>query len=356
MKKIIILVLIALNACSENEPLNIGWIGPLSGDVASVGTANLEGAQLAVDKINSEGGIKGKKINLLVEDDKYLNERSVAAYRKLTQVQNAKAVLMVTYGGVMSVAPIADQDKTVAINSLDASDELAKAGEFVFGIGAYDEGIGKVMAEQALALSKRRAGLLYLNEDPYPILVATGFEQNFENKGEVVQTEVYSFGETDFRSRLLKIKNARIDVLVVIGYDEAGLAFKQAQELGINVTFLTADTISSENFQANGGSSLEGAYFPFWEAAQSPEYASFKQEYVQKFGKEPSLELYTVTGYDAMLALGQALQEEDLAKAMYDLKNFKGVAGNINMEPDGMVRTITLAPYRYVNDTFKKLA
>lgn len=346
------------------DTIKIGWIGPLSGDVSTIGIANKEGAELAVNAINEAGGVGGRKLVLVAEDDQYNSKISVNAFRKLIEVDSVDAVLMVTYGGIKSVSPIADAMKIITIDSLDASDEIASAGDYVFGIGIYDDGVGRIMAEYAYKIGKRRAGIIFLLDDPYPVLVKKGFLNRFKELGGSAAAEPYSFGETDFRSRLVKIKDSNPDILVVVGYDEAGLAFRQARELGLNITFISADTLTSEGFRRNAGDSAEGAYFPFWEAAQTEKYLKFRKDYVENYGKEPVLELYSVTGYDSVLALQAALENsisadfvnrESLRNNMYELKNISGVAGRINMDADGIVRTIELSMYQLKNSTFAKI-
>lgn len=343
-------ILFVLIGCSEEpESIVVGWSGPLSGDYAIIGVENLRGVQLALDEINDS------RIKLVIEDDQFDETKTLTAYQKLVQFNNIKSFLTVTYGGVLALGNRAEPDSVIIVDSLDTSEEIANAGEGVFGIGIYDEGIGYSLAEfSAVNLNSKKAGILYNDVDPFPLLVVTAFQQKYEaNVGSKARFEKYSPEDKDFRTPLLKLKDA--DALVIIGFDEAGLAVRQARELGINAPILGIDTSTSEGFKKNAGFAYEGLYFTSWTPVDKVGEASFVSKYKSKFGKEPNQLLFAATGYDSMMIIADALQETDnydvLKQKMYGIMNYKGLTGEITMSPDGISRTVREEMHQIRNGT-----
>ena len=369
MKKIYIGLLVLLIAtvslvgCTEpastQDTIKVGFIGPLSGDGASFGKDNLVGIQVAVDDINKVGGINGKKVELLIEDDKLDEKITLNAYHKMRSVDDIDVLLSPNYGGLLAIVDQADATQHVIVNSLDTSEELAAAGEYLFAIGIHDENIGYELAHFTMdTLKKRRVAVLY-NFDPITDLISGAFVRKFQEiGGHVVINEGYIDGSHDFRSVLLKAKSQGVDTLVVFGFDESGFIFKQEMELGLGMTKLAFDTVTSESFLANAGESADGIYFTSWDATGS-KYQSLQRKVVAKSGSAPDQPLFTAVGYDAMITVAQAMKTGSRGKALHDsllqVGGMEGVAGEITMSPDGIVRTVSEEMYQIQDGKFVKL-
>ncbi|MBW2987379.1 ABC transporter substrate-binding protein, partial [Candidatus Woesearchaeota archaeon] len=147
MKKLTILMLILIVLCifgckapeATVEPIKIGYSTPLTGDLASLGEANNQGIELALEEINAKGGIAGRPVKLIIEDDRFEGSLTLKAYHKLVDIDNVDVMLTATYGGILTTANLADAAEVVVINTVDTAEELAEAGEYVFAIGIYDE-------------------------------------------------------------------------------------------------------------------------------------------------------------------------------------------------------------------------
>jgi len=333
------------------EPLvKIGWVGPLTGGMASFGKANLEGIQLAVDEINKNGGINGKRVILFVEDNKGEKMETLNGYQKLLKINEVSATLVTGYSDFLTLAPIAEREKKILLSAVDTSDEIAAAGEWVFGVGVYDEGVGSTLAEFAYTtLQARNAVILFDKSDGFSSLVKNGFERDFLKLGGVISA-VEGFGaeENDFRSILQKAKQKQLDVILLLGYDNAGFAIKQARELGINTTFLGMDTTSTETFYRNSSGAAKGMYFSFWEPKNKELSEKFLTEFDERFGKAPELYLFSATGYDTMHIVGSAIgkcalsdyDSQCIKEKLYATSNYSGLTGQLTMSPDGIVRTV----------------
>ncbi|HLC33092.1 MAG TPA: ABC transporter substrate-binding protein, partial [Candidatus Nanoarchaeia archaeon] len=122
-----------LAACGTTETVKIGFIGPLTGTGALYGTSELNAAQLALDDINAQGGINGKKVELIVEDGKCEGAASATAAQKLIQVDNVKYIL----GGhcsteSLSIVPITEANKVFLMAGATGTDKFTKAGKYAF--------------------------------------------------------------------------------------------------------------------------------------------------------------------------------------------------------------------------------
>jgi len=354
----LVLLVIGVSGCAQEvEEVTIGWIGPLTGDVAFLGISNKQGVELAVKEINDKGGINGKPVRVIFEDDSYDSKKSVTAFQKLVNVDGVDAVLMVTYSGLLSVATMADEQKVITVNSLDTSEEIAKAGDWVFGVGVYDEAIGYSLAEHLVSQGVGKAGLIYYQDDAFFPLVKNGFVERFEELGgEVVIIEGYSTGETDFRSRLLKVQEAGAEAIGILGYDEGGFALKQARELDVQALYFGADTVTSPNFIANANDNVDGLVFTFWEGIDQPKVPEFIAAFTQNYGEAPEFILYTGVGYDATNVVANALGSTDPKAALYGLQDYQGLTGTLTMSPDGIVRTITEDIYRFEGTDFVRVS
>ncbi|MBI5392752.1 ABC transporter substrate-binding protein [Candidatus Woesearchaeota archaeon] len=340
---------------NEQEQITLAWIGPMTGQVASLGLDNLHGVELAVDKLNKNGGINNRQIRLLVEDDQLDAKQTIVAFQKITSINDPNAILSPSYSGLLSIASEADKTKRVIVDSLDTSEEIAAAGEFLFGIGVYDEGIGYVLAEFAdKKLQKKDVAIIYFNNDAFAVLVKDAFTQKFASLGGDSSAAFgYAADTTDFRTILLKIKDKGIDTILFVGYDESGFIVKQARELQLNVTFLAIDTVMSQYFFQNAAEAEEGLYFSSWNP-ETPEYKQFLQDYKQKFEELPQQPLYSATGYDSVMVLAQAMRSgnyagEPLKDELYKITGLKGISGTLTMSSDGIVRTIEESMFQMKN-------
>jgi branched-chain amino acid transport system substrate-binding protein len=363
---IVMVVSVLAVGCTESgitaqDTIKVGFIGPLSGNAAILGIENVLGIEAAIDDINKIGGIEGRQIVLLKEDDQLQDRQTINAYQKLTEIDDVDVILSVSYGGLLTLAQTADQTKTVIVNSLDTSEEIADAGEYLFGVGIYDEGIGYTLSEFARQdLKSEKVAILHNQEEPFLTLVRDSFKQRFETLGgKVVIDESYTSATTDFKTVLLKIKEQGIREVIVIGYDEAGHIFRQAEQLGLDFTFLGIDTFTSQNFLENAGSAADNMYITNWDAT-SQKYKQLEQKVVSKTGSAPEQPLYTAVGYDAMLLVAQAMANggirgEALYNEMLLIKALQGVTGTLTMSTDGVVRTVKEQMFQYVDGKFVKV-
>jgi branched-chain amino acid transport system substrate-binding protein len=332
---------------NEQSTIKVAWVGPLSGNYASFGGQNMRGVELAVEKINAEGGINGKQIELIVEDTQADQKQFLSAVQKLSTVDNVNVILTSQYTELFAARGIAERNNFVMINAIDASGELAEQGDNIFGIGIYDEGIGFSLAEFAVKeAGHKRVGIVFLNSEAIYTLFKSSFKERFEELGgRIVFEEGYSADESDFRTIVEKVKSQDIDALFILNFDEGGFLLRQARELGFEKPFLGIDVFSSQQFLDNAGTAVEGAAFTFWTPPENPEYRAFSQAFEEKYGKELVEPLFASTGFDAMNAVALAIERggtstAGIKKGLLGIKDMQGLTGSLTMSQDGIVRTV----------------
>lgn len=359
MKRIVIIAVLTLTAiglagCGLQQPLDnervtagqneikIGWIGPLTGQSAVLGMDSVVAAQIAVDKINSQGGIKGKNIKLLVEDDQYNTQKTVDAYNKLVNIDGVKILLVNTYGGVFAIADKAKSDNILVLDPLDCNNDLVSLNSNIYCLATESESIAKVLAGDINSAGAKKTGILYFNSDSFMPLVKKVFLENF--KGQVAIDEGYVAGTADFKTQLTKAIRAGAQNLVLLGYDELGLAMKQARELGFKGKFYGPGTFTSPGLQKASAGTSENALIAFWDAPKDKEPAkSFAAEFAKEQGRPAILDLACYPTYDAVNVIAAAISKgstniDDIKLNLLQIKDFSGVTGPITFAADRSVK------------------
>jgi|GEM_PF-4819351 len=136
------IVTLAAPAVGQQSPIKIGWIGPLTGNAAVLGVDSVPAMELVFDEINSSGGINKLPIKLLVEDDQYITAKSVAAYNRLVHQEGVKVIVVVTYGGLFALAPVAEKDGVLLVNPLDCDERIALLPSNTLCIAKLTEDLG----------------------------------------------------------------------------------------------------------------------------------------------------------------------------------------------------------------------
>jgi branched-chain amino acid transport system substrate-binding protein len=369
---IITIMMLLMTACAPitgevtaAKSIKIGYSGPLTGDLASLGEANLQGIELAVEEINAQGGIAGRPVQLIVQDDMFEGAMTLDAYQKFTDIDDVDVMLTATFGGMLTVAERADAEEVVVVETVDTAEELAGCGEFSFAVGIYDEGIGYALADFAgEKFAGKKVGVIYLDSDPFVMLVKDSFIQKFQ--GTPVIVEGYSGEESDFRTHLIKAKEKGAELLVVLGFEEAGLVLKQARELGIEAEFAGIDIFGTDALFDHSQGAAKGAYFTSWEAGDAEKYEKFATKYKEKYGHEPEQAMFTVLGHDAVKVVAKAMEDaaakgeqprgKALKESLEQIKGFEGLAGDITMGEDGIVRSIKEEMFQIADKgQFKKI-
>lgn len=332
------------------ETIKIGYIGPLSGPSAVLGMDAIKAIEIAADEANAVGGIDGVPIKVVAEDDQYIPEKTLTAYNKLVQFDDARIILVATYGGVSALKGQAKKDGVVIIDPLDCNSQLAAVDENIFCLATETESIGESLAGHMADKGMKRAGVLYSTKDNFMSLVADSFKKKLVESGGSVVEENYAYTDTDFKTQLMKLNEIGPDVIVFLGHDETGLAMKQAREIGVTAQFMATGTITSPGLQESSGGAAEGTLFAYWEPSSENALAkAFEEKFAAKAGRPPILPLTTHPAYDTMKVLTEKVlpsaarfpkSEQAIAvkQALIGVNGYLGTTGEITMGIDGAVR------------------
>ena len=300
---------------ADSEVIKIGGIGPLSGPNSTYGISVKEGADLLAEEINAAGGINGKKVEFIFEDDQSDNTVAASAFNKLVDKDGVCAILGgVTSGTTLAIAPNSTNKKIPMITPTGTEPTITNVGgDFMFRGCFVDSFQGEILAKYTKEnLGKTTAAVLYNSSSDYSKGIANAYKETLEkNGGQVV--EFLSYGsdkETDFKAQLTKIKSANPDVIILPDYyNVVGLLAKQARDMGITSQFLGGDGWESEELTKIGGTAVDGAiYINHYYAEDTEENVkNFVDSYTKKYNKTP--DCFAALSYDTAKILVKAIEK-----------------------------------------------
>jgi branched-chain amino acid transport system substrate-binding protein len=327
---------------SAQDIVKIGEVNPITGAIGQYGTTCHQGVQLAVDQANSTGGVLGKKIALLTEDNQSQPGQTSTIVRKFVTQDKVVAIIGdLTSSATLEGGPIAQAAKIPMVTPLATNPKVTEIGDYIFRVCFIDEFQGRVMARFALeTLKSKKAAILTDTKQDYSVGLSGFFQETFVNgAGSVVRVQSYSSGDTVFRAQLTSIQAARPDVVFLPGYyPEVGIILKEARQLGIMMPFIGCEAWDSPTLLQVAGKAADGCYFSnqFSAGDPSPVVQEFAKVYRERFGILP--DNFAALGYDAANVIVEAIRRagstssDAVREAIAQTKDFPGVSGNITID------------------------
>jgi branched-chain amino acid transport system substrate-binding protein len=323
--------------------VNIGYIGPLTGDGAYYGGQETQGIDLAAAEINAKSGIKGDQIKVIHEDAQLDATLGTNAITKLITMDKVPAVIGELSSTVtLALVPIAERNKVVLLSEGSNSNKLSGAGGYIFRIYPTNTEEGQKLVELALSSNLTNGAIIYINND-YGTELESAINQNFtKNGGTVAISEGFNPGATDFRTQLTKIKAKNPNVIFLLGYtQESATIVKQSKEIGLKSQFLAADTFNDPEVVDWSGNASEGVIFVV-PSFDSKRWQDFNQKVMSKYGNNATI--FTAMAYDAMSLLGAAMENSGITSdaiktGLTQIKDYPGVTGNITFDKNHDVVT-----------------
>ena len=325
------------------DTIKVGVYGDLTGQTSSFGQSTKNGIELAVDEINNGGGVNGKKIELVVEDDQGRPEQAKTVVSKLISQDKVQAVLgEVASTNSLAAAPVAQEKKIPMITPSSTNPKVTEVGDYISRVCFIDPFQGSVMAKFAYnTLHAKTAAILGDVNSDYSKGLTQFFEDEFTKLGgKVVAKEAYTQTDPDFKGQLTKIRDLKPDVIYIPGYyGQVGIIAKQARELDMNMPLLGGDGWDSPELWKLGGDALKNTFISNHYSAENPapEIQNFVKAYKAKFNVEP--DSLAALAYDAAKVLADAIKRaggaSDSAKlkdAINSTKDFPGVTGKITLD------------------------
>jgi len=299
---------------TTGDAIKIGAIGPLSGAASTYGVSVKEGAQLLEKEVNDAGGINGKKIQFVFEDDQADPNSSMQAFNKLVDDEKVCAILgPVTSGATLAVAPNATSRQIPMITPTGTEPTITKVGgEYMFRGCFVDSFQGEVLAKYSSeTLKSKTAAVLYNSGSDYSKGIADSFKAKFEAAGGTVgEFLTYNDKDTDFKAQLTKIKSLNPDILVLPDYyNVVGLIAKQARGMDIKSQLLGGDGWESEELAKIGQDAVNGALYinHYYSGDQDTAVKSFVDSYKKEYNKEP--DAFAALSYDTSKILVKAIEK-----------------------------------------------
>ncbi|MGB9790791.1 ABC transporter substrate-binding protein [Thermotoga caldifontis] len=330
-------VLLTVLSLLSFAAIKIGFFAPLTGPAAADGASALHGAQLAVEYINSRGGVLGQPVELVWYDDNFKADQAVNIAYKLVQQDKVAVVVSGSYSGMTrAAAGIYQQLKVPMISAYAVHPEIVATGEYIFRVGTLATVQGRAGAHLAVEkLGAKKIAILTVDND-FGVSLTAGFKEEAIKLGaEIVFEQKYPLGETDFRPLLTRIKAVKPDAIYATGYfSEAARLVTQARQMGIFVPIIGQEGYDSPQFAKLAEAGAANGVVITTDLnrdSEKPIVKWFIEEYAKRYNLDA--DMVGASAFDAVMVAAKAIQiagTYDPAKIRDALASIK--AGDVELE------------------------
>lgn len=326
---------------NENE-IKIGSVLELTGGTATFGQSALNGVKLAFEEINAAGGVNGKQLVLVSEDNKSEPAESANAVKKLIEQDQVTALIGFTASSNgLAGAPIAQASQVPLVSPATTNPKVTEVGDYIFRVCFIDPFQGTVGAKFAIDTLKAKKAAIFTDiTSDYSKGLAQFFKESFTKMGgQIVAEESYAQKDTDFNAQLTKIKATNPDIIYTPGYyTEVGMIAKQAKQLGMQQPLMGGDGWDSPKLAEIAGDAINGSYLTnhYSSEDKDPKIQEFVKKFQDKYGETP--DCMAVLGYDAAIVLADAIKragstdKKAIRDALAATKDFPAVTANITLD------------------------
>ncbi len=331
-----------------SDEIVVGEFGSLTGATATFGQASHEGLALALEQINKNGGILGKQVRVITEDDASDANQAVNVVQKLVNSDGVVGVIgevaskrSLAGGGICEKykCPMLSPSST----NPDVTVEGGKVKSYVFRICFTDTFQGSINGQFGAAQGWKSVAMMTNVDEDYSKGLAKSFKAEFSKTGKIVAEESYSGDTQDFKAQLNRIKQQNPDAVYIPGYyNEVGLILPQAKQIGLSVPFFGGDGWDSPltlKLPEAQGNFYSDHYSP---DDNRPESQEFVKLFRAKYNKTP--DAMAVLGYDAMRVMADAIKRagkadrQAVTDALAQTKDFPGASGAISIDAEHNAR------------------
>ena len=335
-------------ATDESGPITIGAVLDITGAGASLGVPERQALELLAEQLQAEGGIDGREVELIIEDNQSTEDAAAQAMNKLVNQDQVDIVLGASRTGPsLAMRPIAEQSQVPMI-SLAANAAIVDGSEWVFKSAQNDRVVIERMVEYMAAQGWKTVGLARdasgFGEGVQEIFDEVGAEAGIS----VVAVERFAPDATDFTAQMVNLRDAAADVNVIWGIPPAaGLAQRAYAQLGITTPVMQSHGIGNQNFLDTAAESADGLIAPLGRLvvadqlpADDPQrevITSFVEDFTTEYGQGPST--FAGHAYDGWMLAVDALREagtdpQALRDHLEGVEDFVGISGTFTMTPE----------------------
>ncbi|VVB74345.1 Periplasmic binding protein [uncultured archaeon] len=335
MKKIILLACVVLTitllfGCTQSKTTEIGFIGILTGQGSAWGEAAKNGATLAVEEINANGGVNGKLLSIDYQDDEGEVTKTITAFNYLTETKGDKIIIGPTWSNNgLPLIKLADEKKVLMISPSLGKPEFNEGSKYLFNTWPHDVALSSALADYVYDKGHTHVALIGA-EEVWVKDQTNAFRKRFTELGGIVDVLIEPTPEqTEVRAEATKIKNAKnITAIVSVtdGVLVGALVAKKTKELGVELPIYSV-TIDSDAIKSAQGAYEEMEFLTFLTPT-----AKFKEKYEKRFG---SIDVGADSAYDAVMLLAAAMLETKssdstvLAEYLQNVKEYNGTSGHL---------------------------
>lgn len=340
------ILLVVAVSCSSRKPIKIGVAVELSGSRGTIGLAIRNGAEMAADQINAEGGINGRPIELLVRDDLGDPETARQVDAELIEEGVAAIIGHVTSQQTKSVLDLINEAKVVLISPTTSSPEFSGQDDYFFRVMQGNEGFGEALAQYIYDQGIRELACIYdASNEAFAATYWEAAKDKFSALGGEILPAItfYSAEKPDLNAVITELAAEKPEAVLIIasGVDTALLA-QYANLQGLDARLYGSSWAVTDELLQKGGAAIEGMVLNGLTNPQdsSEAYLSFQSQYVDRYGVEPGLG--ASHAYEAVIVLAEALRKtngstDGLREALTSISDFQGVNGKISIDQYGDV-------------------
>jgi branched-chain amino acid transport system substrate-binding protein len=353
-RRILVLASILLLAAAPQAwsaakpPIKLGAVLRLSIG-AEDGIPARRGLEMAVAEVNKTGGIDGRQVQLIVEDEKDSPGAAVNAVKKLIEVDKVVAIIgPMTSGDMMAAGKVANDAKVVDISPTATTPALSGYGASLCRGCSRIDRQAEVLTDYVAQNWKPKTVAIFYSNEPYGKGCAGIFSKFFEKHGiKVVAKESFNRGARDFKAELTKIKAANPDMLFIPGYTpETAPAAAQARQLGMNQKILGVYGDMNPGYIKLAGKAAEGHVIggEYDQGYNTPKNEAFKKTYEElvKKNHDPYNIMFAALHYDAASMILAGMKKngptsEGILKYLKNVKDYDGVTGKLSFDKNNDV-------------------
>ena len=323
------------------DTIKIGLMAPLTGAAAADGFSVHSSVKLAIERVNGAGGLLGKKVEIVVYDDRADAKEAVALARKLIEQDKVVAVVGGSYSTPSrAVAPIFQEEKIPFVAAYAVHPDITKAGIYSFRNGFLGTVEGKCAAYAAVKMLNAKRIALLVSDNDFGRTLAEGFRYYMDKYAKgiatIISEQAYPFQEKDFKAYLTKIKQENPDLIFTSGYYfQTGPVVKQAREMGITAHILGEEGADSPKLLEIAGQSAEGFVIVtnLNRDDKRKEVQNFLKTYESRFKIQP--DMVGASAYDAFMIICDSIKRakstkgSDIRDAIANIKNYNSLTGQI---------------------------
>lgn len=340
---------LASGVIAQPKEFLFGALLPLTGPAAAIGLEEQQGVQFAVDQINAAGGINGVPVRVVFDDSQGKPDQAVLAFNRMIDLQSTPAVLTAFSSVSLAIAPLGTRREVLVVNAAAQTDKLENASPFLINTIPMVRAEASVLAKYVIEKLGKNAAIVYENAAA-GIDGRNDFRKYFEEAGgTIIAEEPVEFGQTNYRSTLLKVAAAKPDfVYIAITQSHETMADQVGQIPGFPIA--VGNTFSRPFF---GHKSTEGWYQT---AIQSgyPEDAlvsAFKTQFAAKDMGFFAREYFNATNI-ILQAAGKVMKDggdisgQSLRDAILEIKSFESPVAKITFDTNTASRPVEILQFR----------